>query len=141
MVDNERAKRNVATMKQEHVRTRTGLTQALNHLRNHDEAETVKLLAEVQNALIAHVGREKRALDEVAHKSAEFRPIHSASQESLEKILVTAIKFFKEVARGALRGKELEFQLNALSLSLAARIAEEEKTGGIYDKYVKYYVE
>ncbi len=141
MGNNERAARNVATMIKEHTRAKTELMQAVNHLKNHDEAAAVKSLAEVRNALIAHVGREKRALDEVAEKSLEFKVIHAASQASLEKMLTMAVKFFKDVANGDLRGKEMEVQLTALSMALITRIAEEEKAGGVYDKYIKYYVE
>lgn len=139
MVDNERAKRDVATMKREHERAKTELMRAVNCLKNNDEAAAVKTLAAVQNALIAHVGREKRSLDEVANKSPEFKAIYAVSQAALEKILVMAVEFFKNVANGGLRGKEMEAQLNSLSTALIARIAEEEKAGGIYDKYIKYH--
>ncbi len=141
MGNNERAYRNVATMKKEHIRAKTELLQAVSHLKNNDEAAAVKLLGEIRNALIAHVGREKRALDEVAGKSLEFQAIHAASQTSLEKVLVAAVKFFKDVTSGDLRGKEMEAQLNSLSLAMISRITEEEKAGGVYDKYIEFYVE
>lgn len=139
MVDNERAKRNVTTMKREHEKAKSELMLAINCLKNNDETAAVKILAGVQNALIAHVGREKRALDEVANKNQEFKAIYAVSQAALEKILVMAVDFFKNVANDGLRGNDMEAQLNSLSTALISRIAEEEKAGGIYDKYIKYH--